>query len=294
MRIAAKLATLDLAALRKDVRRSPLLSANAKTTVSFDLPIGHTCDPTQLCAAVCFGSRPGAPTTWDKSLRKRLRNLRYLQVADTEEVVERLTSEFRRRQRLWATKGVVLDFVRFNGIGDLVAAMVAVINEFAARNHDIRVWIVTRRFDLAAQIKPLPNIYLQLSLDASTPPGLIESVRRLVAEHPRAYCSFLRSEPDDHTFVAAIVFNEKRTEGLPFHSKTDCPVDAGRLPLGNVRGVGGDACSKCRKCFTEGVLERQRRMLDFAAVPDRKRHLLVLGDGALSSRVGQSAKERST
>jgi len=78
--------------------------------------------------------------------------------------------------------------------------------------------------------------------------------------HPRAYLSFLRTESTDDTKGAAIVFNEKRTAELPFRSKTDCPADAGRLPLENVRGVGGTACARCRKCFSGATLDRQRQV----------------------------------
>ena len=120
---------------------------------------------------------------------------------------------------------------------------------------------MTRRLELAVQIEPRPNVYLQLSLDASTPSELVERSRFLVETNPRAYLSYLRTRPDDDTRGAAIVFNEKRTAGLPYHGRTDCPVDAGRLPLGNVRGVGGTACSKCRKCFSERTLARQRESI---------------------------------
>jgi hypothetical protein len=141
------------------------------------------------------------------------------------------------------------------------AELIPVLNGFAVRNPDVRVWIVTRRFDLAAAISPLPNVYLQLSLDSTTPVGLEELARRLIGNHPRAYLSFLRTSAPDDTRGAAIVFNEKHTEGLPYNGRTDCPVDAGRLPLGNVRGVGGTACAACRKCFKQPVLDRQHRAL---------------------------------
>lgn len=132
------------------------------------------------------------------------------------------------------------------------------INCFTAANPNVRVWVVTRRFDLAAQLVPRANLFLQLSLDASTQPAAITHARHLVATHPRAYFSFLRTASNDDTMGASIVFNEKRTRGLPYESRTDCPVDAGRLPLGNIRGVGGTACARCRKCFTELTVIRQR------------------------------------
>jgi hypothetical protein len=251
--LAAEVAALDL----QELRRHRLLSANAKTSVSLDFPIGATCDPTPLCARYCYGSSPHAATTWRKSLRKRLRNLRYFTLESPDAAAARLAHEFERARRRWAPRAR-LDYLRVNGTGDLFPAIVPVLNIFAERNPGVRLWIVTRRFDLAAGIAALPNVYLQLSLDATTPPALERMARRLVETHPRAYFSFLRTRPQDDTRGAAIVFNEKRTAGLPYRGRTDCPVDAGRLPLANVRGVGGTACSRCRKCFSDATVGRQR------------------------------------
>jgi hypothetical protein len=255
--IAAEVSRLSL----DELRRHPLLSANAKTSVSLDFPIGHTCDPTPICASVCYGASPRAAATWRKSLRKRLRNLRYIRLVSPEEAADRLAREMVAVRRRWAPRARV-DYLRINGTGDLFPEIVPVINLLAASNPELRIWIVTRRFELAAQITALPNIFLQLSLDRSTPPALERAARDLVAQHPRAYLSFLRSRPEDDTRAAAIVFNEKRTKALPYESKTDCPADAGRLPLDNVRGVGGTACARCRKCFSEATVVRQRRLLE--------------------------------
>jgi hypothetical protein len=241
----------------EELRRWPLLSANAKTSVSLDLPIGHTCDPTPTCAQVCYAAGPRAAATWRKSLRKRLRNLRYFQLEEPQAAAWKLGREFQRVRRRWEPRAR-LDYLRVNGSGDLFPELVPVLNFFASYYAGVRLWIVTRRPELAAQIAPRPNVFLQLSLDASTPSDLVERSRFLAETHPRAYLSFLRTKPDDDIKGAAIVFNEKRTEGLPYRGLTDCPVDAGRLPLDNVRGVGGTACSKCRKCFSEKTVERQK------------------------------------
>jgi hypothetical protein len=265
--LAIEVAALDLNALG----RRNLLSVNAKTSVSLDFPIGHTCRPTRLCAAVCYASRPGAPAAWNKSLRKRLRNLRYIEVEETGKAIDRLSQDFARMRRSWAKRGVKLDFLRVNGTGDLFPALIPVLNGFAARNPSVLLWIVTRRFDLAALIEPLPNVSLQLSLDATTPPSLKEAACEIVATNPCAYFSDLRTEPTDDTHGAAIVFNA--TPELPYNPRTDCPVDAGHLPLGNERGIGGTACSKCRKCFSQRTLERQRDALDM--VPDQGTSSLV-------------------
>ncbi len=283
-KLAREVAKLTLDSLRV----GNLLSVNGKTTVSLDLPVGHTCQPTVLCAAACYASGPTAATAWKKSLRKRLRNLLYFQHEETGKAVARLSKSFASKQRFWAKRGLKLDFFRINGTGDLFPELIPVLNGFAMMHPDVRVWIVTRRIELAAEVLPLPNVFLQLSLDATTPLDVEGAARQLIVTHPRAYTSFLRTKHDDDTRGAAIVFNEKKTEGLPYNRVTDCPVDSGKLSLGNKRGVGGTACSRCRKCFDERTLVRQRATrehLDVSAADaevilasgERRRHLPLVG-----------------
>jgi hypothetical protein len=241
----------------------PLLSSNAKTSLSLDFPIGHTCAPTALCSAVCYASRPGTPARWNKSLRMRLRTLRYFQLATPRAAANRLWHEFSRRRTTakWTSRGVRIDFLRVNGTGDLVPAVVAALNLFMVDHPEVALWVVSRRPLIAAGLEPRPNLFLQLSVDATTTQQAGYLTRELVRTNPRAYVSFLRTKVTDDVSGAAIVFNEKQTEGLPYDGIADCPVDAGRLELGNVRGVGGTACSKCRKCFSPKTLERQRAAL---------------------------------
>lgn len=253
-----------------ELRRSPrgkrysLLSANAKTSVSLDMPIGQTCTPTPVCAAVCYGTRSDSPLSWTKSIVARLRNLRRLKLSNTEQFVEDLERDFAIKQRMYAKRGVKLDFLRINGVGDLTEELVAVVNLFVARNPGVKVWVVTRKFDLAATIAPAQNLFLELSLDSSTSRADLAAAWCVVEQHPRAFTSYLRKHANDDTLAAAIIFDEKRTEGLPHDSRL-CPVDARKLPLGNVRGKGGTACARCRRCFVESVLIQQRDLSRFGA-----------------------------
>lgn len=235
-----------------------MLSANAKTSFSLDFPVGHTCEPTRLCAATCYATRPGTPALWPKSIRRRLGNWLAVRSMPTGEVVDELRRQFRTLAARYRLRGVRVAHLRLCGTGDLFAELVPVIDAFAAARPDVAVWVVTRRFELAEQLAQEPNLYLQLSIDRTTMPLDLARARRIVAENPRAYLSFLRTRPDDDVRGAAIVFNEKRTADLPYRSKTDCPADAGALELGNVKGQGGTACASCRKCFDERTLARQR------------------------------------
>lgn len=241
-----------------ELSRFPLLSGNAKTSLSLDFPIGHTCSPTALCARVCYASRPGTPARWDKSVRMRLRTLRYFQLATAGEAADRLWHEFDRLRKHKKYRDTRIDFLRVNGTGDLTRKVVAVLNLFTTAHPEVTLWVVSRLPAIAAGLVPRPNVYLQLSTDATTTPAARGQMEVVLAGNPRAYLSFLRVKPDDDPRGAAIVFHEKRTAGLPGDGVAECPVDSGKLELGNVRGVGGTACSKCRKCFSPKTLERQR------------------------------------
>lgn len=269
--LRAEVDQLSLAALR----REDILSGNAKTSVSFDFPIGHTCTPTELCASVCYASRPGTPAAWDKSLAKRLRNLRYVTLEAPSLVAARMYQEFLRWQRYYMQRGAALGFLRINGTGDLFPESVAALNAFTAAFPDVALWVVSRKAYLAEQLEPRPSLYLQLSVDATTPRADYDRFVALV-RRGRAYLSYLRTDAAQHARAAAIVFNEKRTTGLEYSGITDCPADAGMLALGNIRGKGGTACASCRKCFSPKTLERQAALLQL--------HDLVLPPGARARR----------
>ena len=245
---------------KKEHHRYRLLSANGKTGVSINFPISQTCRPTKICGDTCYAANPQAPSTWPKSLIKWLRNYYFVCNTPPEKVADLMAKELRSAKKLWDRRGVTLDFLRVNGVGDLFPEMIPVINYFTS-HHPFKLWVITRKFELAAQIAPSPTLYLQLSLDRSTTAKDREAALELVRTRPRAYLSYLRTKKADATMGAAIVFNEKRREDLPFNSKTDCPVDADKLELDNIPGVGGTACAKCRKCFSDKTLERQREML---------------------------------
>lgn len=261
-----RLKSRDAALLREIARATddelaakPMLSVNAKTGVSLDVAISLTCHPTPVCMSVCYAGTPSAAATWTKSRRKRIRNTEIIR-RDPLAAAERVVREYVRfAGRFERQFGRRHDFLRINGSGDLFPESVVMVNAIAAAVPELTLWVVSRRLDQAREVARLANVFLQLSLDASSTPAFVREAEALVREHPRAYLSFLRTSPEDDTHCAAIVFNEKRTPGLPFDGVSDCPVDAGRLPLGNPRrGAPGDACARCRRCFSERALVRQR------------------------------------
>lgn len=222
-----------------------MLTWNGKTACSFDFPPGSTCSPTFVCVAHCYAIRPGSPLLWDKSIRKRLRNLLFVLKASPHRVVAALTREYRKRQQLAIRHGFNLTFIRFLGSGDLFPELVIVINLFAAMNPDIVLWIATRKFDLADEIELQPNVRLLLSLDSSTTHTDRAAVEALVDKGSQVQTTFLKTKFGEDTMGAAVVYPVEPYLGED--PRVDCPVDAGRLSRGQ-RGKAGFACVQCARC----------------------------------------------
>lgn len=233
---------------RGGLTANTMLSPNAKTGVSLDFPIGETCEPTAVCAQVCYAARPGTPAMWNKSVAKRLRTYRLFRELTPATIVEQLEDEHARFRRRFAKRGIELDFLRVCGTGDLFPEAVEVVNLLARRNPQLQVWVVTRIVRMARPLVPRPNLHLQFSFDATS--GDPTAALEVLELHGRnGYASYLRTSPEQRPGPAVrVIFDEKRTRGLP-RDPRQCPADAGRLELGNIRGQGGDACSRCRRCF---------------------------------------------
>jgi len=219
----------------------PICSGNTKTGFSLNFPIMGTCRPTKVCAKICYGAVKGRPITWDKSLLKYLRNYRYFEIENPEVIADRIQKEYTRRK---------MEFLRWNGVGDLFPKAVEVINIIARKYPDTVLWVVTRKPEMAAKItRNAPNIYIMFSLDGD-PDSRKRRARMARHRHPRVYYSFLREAESDDTLGSRIVFNSHQMKkNLPYDDKrTTCPVDAGVIEL---KG----ACSSCRNCFSPKVLD---------------------------------------
>lgn len=247
---------------REELDQHTLLSSNAKVGATLDFPIGQTCRPTPVCGSVCYAA--GGRTSWSPALLKRLRTYAVFRAFSTEVVTWKLRAEHLSVRQRFARHGARYNFIRWNGSGDLFPEAVAVINRFSALESDIRMWVVTRKLELAAEIIERPNVFLQLSLDRSTSDARVRAATEFVEGRSRAYLSYLRTGRYDDRRAAAVVFPVRmrgREEFAP-EPRVDCPADAGRLPLDQVPGLGGLACSRCRRCFSDRTLRRQREELE--------------------------------
>jgi hypothetical protein len=230
-----------------ELSRGPILSANTKTSVSLDFSTSRTCRPTEICKRVCYATKPTIPSA---VLRRHLQNTALIAKAPTDHVVRLVSRRIDARRREFARRGVDLDFLRICGTGDLLPQMVWVVNALARERPDITWWVVTRRFKYAEQIVDAPNVVVALSIDASTSPADLQRARDLRSRRCNTYLSYLRMTEDDVGIPdARIVFDHGVSFNDPWGGK-QCPVDAGTLRSGNIRGKGGTACATCRMCFT--------------------------------------------
>lgn len=218
-----------------------ICSGNTKTGFSLNFPIMGTCRPTKVCARICYGAVKGRPITWDKSLLKYLRIHRYFKTEDPEKIADRIQKEYVSRK---------MQFLRWNGVGDLFPEAVDVINIISRKYPDTVLWVVTRKPEMAARIsRTARSVYIMFSLDGS-PDSRKRRARMVRHRHPRLYYSFLRESADDDTLRSRIVFNSHQMKKhLPFDDpRTTCSVDAGRIEL---KG----ACASCRNCFSPRALD---------------------------------------
>lgn len=221
--------------------KEAVCSWNTKTGFSVNFPIAGTCRPTSVCAELCYGARAGRPVTWNKALAKYIRVHEYFLATPPEEIADRIAREYERRK---------MEFLRWNGVGDLFPRSVQVVNAIAERHPHIVLWVATRIPDMARLItRKSEGVYLQFSLDGSA-----ECRKRRTAiarsRHPRLYYSFLRRSMDEDTMGARVIYNAQQYKKklLIDDPHTVCPADGGTLP---VEG----ACAKCRLCFSDRALD---------------------------------------
>jgi len=221
--------------------KEKFLSKNHKVGLSINFPHFRTCCPTKICNSFCYGAIRGAHITYDRSLLKYLRNYHSVINNPPEVIGEKIAAEFHKQKNF--------DFIRWNGVGDLFPEAVKVINYLIDNHPDIKLWIVTRKPEMAVQIKSSPNIYIMFSLDKSSLDRQ-DKVNKL-GGHSRLYFSYLKVDNNDQNMPQdiSIVFNAKQLRNL---DETNvgfyCPVD-------NRKNKSKNACMSCRKCFSESVIK---------------------------------------
>lgn len=217
-------------------------STNKVTGWSLNFPIARSCIPTKVCAKTCYFAR--GPSTWTASLAKQVRLQNRLD-ADPDGLADQIVA--------WVER-LGMDFVRWHGGGDMTAMTGRCLDRVAIRANGVPQWVVTRRPALAAGIMPRPNVFVHISIDASS----IRRLREFVAIAPPALQWFWSYQCDAGEVpppeIAAVVF---RDHYKPMLAEAPAPDDC---PLNWAGDISG-ACGKCRRCFDGTAVDRAGQLL---------------------------------
>lgn len=204
-------------------------STNKVTRWSLNFPIIGTCSPTRVCSERCYFAK--GPSTWSASLAKQHRLLNSLR-ADPVALGHKIV--------VWVTRHR-MSFVRWCGGGDLVEEAPACIDCVACCLPDVPQWVVTRKPEVAATIKPRSNVYVHLSTDKSSPERLAEFAR-LAPPDLRWFWSYQcepKEVPDEA--VAPVIFRDGYDLDNTEPRQHDCPLNHAESIV--------RVCESCRRCF---------------------------------------------
>jgi hypothetical protein len=213
-------------------------STNKVTGHSINYPIAPTCVPTKVCAKTCyFGA---GPSTWTAALKKQLR-LYNSTVADPASVAESIAK--------WAVR-LRLDFVRWNGGGDLFDESVECINHAASLMPSIPQWVVTRLPHRAVNIVPSPNVFVHFSVDRGSWTR-VAAMRQYPGNWFWSYqCDSGEKPPKS---LAPVVFYDGYEPGEESINGDDCPLNS----AADISGT----CGRCRRCFDGTAVRRSKELV---------------------------------
>lgn len=215
-------------------------STNRVTGHSINFPIIGTCMPTVVCGETCYFAK--GPSTWTASLKKQHRLMNSVK----QHPLEMATSI-----AAWAEK-LKLDYVRWNGGGDLFEESVRCINLAARLMPYTPQWIVTRKPGLAAKIEPGENVYVHLSVDRSSWDRL-EAMQEIVPAGLQWFWSYQcdKDESPPSPTVAPVIFRDGYDPKGGKLYGYDCPLNA----ADDIAGV----CGTCRRCFNGWAVEEAQK-----------------------------------
>ena len=232
------------------------LSNNAKTGMSINASIRDSCRPTPACSVYCYGldGRIAMPA----ALQRQAENAALFSVDESQwgtlaDEATDIAHVVSRQQ----------DFLRMFGVGDLQPGSVYFINQLSAyarvAKPKFRIWVSTRKFDLAANLVDNSNLHVMLSFDSSTPPRWrAEGLRLLAQRRPQFFAAWVRQADGERVPPWVDVVFELHRHGhgranRPPHPKA-CPATIHKSQPGSCELAG--ACAKCRFCFDTRKRER--------------------------------------
>jgi hypothetical protein len=233
----------------EDIPDRLFLSKNDKTGWSINTSIAQTCRPSPGCAIYCYGlgGRIGMPAALQRQAENTaafgVSTREWGQLADEAIDIAHVVS----RQQ---------NFLRMFGVGDLQLGSVYFINQLAAYTKVVkphfRIWVSTRKFELAAKLIDSPNLHVMLSFDATTLPRYRKAGLALLAKRrPQFYAAWVRcSEAEQIPSWVNVVFEEHgagkgRAKWEPDVRSCPATIHESRpesMPLAL-------ACQTCQYCF---------------------------------------------
>jgi hypothetical protein len=229
------------------------LSFNKVTGYSVNVPIASTCQPTATCLKTCYFAA-GAPS-WMNALRHQ-KSVEATIRADPRAFAQRVALEYDR---------LGLNFLRWNGGGDLFPESIDAIHHLARMRPDVVLWVVTRIPALAAQIQHLPNVFIHFSLDRSS----MARKRQFLKAGPKSRNFFFSYQAEPGESVPPSVADEVSV--VFFHNYE--PTWSGDIldrpevcPLNRETSIVG-VCERCRRCFDgSAVADALAKDLDFVSL----------------------------
>jgi hypothetical protein len=217
------------------------LSTNKVTGWSVNVPIVGTCRPTTVCSDTCYFAR--GPSTWPAALRKQWRLLRSIEQSPTEMAIRIVRSAWRKK----------LDFLRWNGGGDLFPRLVECIDHATEQSPDLQHWIVSRKPELASKVTPRPNVWMHFSVDKASW-GRLEDMRRMAPPSLQWHWSYQcdkNESPPSEAKDALVIFRDSYLLTSAMQTN-DCPLNGAE----DITGM----CKTCRRCFG-GEAYRQEKLV---------------------------------
>ncbi|MDC0541797.1 EVE domain-containing protein [Paracoccaceae bacterium] len=211
-----------------------VLSRNQVTGYAVNFPIQKTCRPTPVCKDTCyFAVKLNASIP---ALTLQHRNLYFCQ-QDPEEFA---------RHVIYGYDNAGLSYLRWNGGGDLFNEALEAIEYIRIHRPDIVLWIVSRKAELAAQLKYHNNHHIHLSLDRS----LIDQKAQIrsMFKHDKVFFSY-QVHPEETVENSVI----DKVDLIFMHDYQAIPSEFEEsnekfCPLNGANTIT-DACGQCRRCF---------------------------------------------
>jgi hypothetical protein len=215
-------------------KETRVLSRSQVTGYAVNFPIHKTCRPTQVCRDTCyFAVRLNASVPALKFQHRNFDTCRQ----DPEEFARRVAHEY---------DNAGINYLRWNGGGDLFPEAIAAIEYIRANRPDIVLWIVSRKAELAAQLRYHDNHFIHLSLDRT----LLDQKAQILSmfQHANVFCSY-QVDPQE-TLTADVI---DKVDLVFMHDYGAAPSEFEQLsekfcPLNGAESIT-DACGRCRRCF---------------------------------------------